>query len=261
MAVSGPAIAIDWPSWARRWEDQQRHMVLRREERFEVMLAVAAATLGHVPIHVLDLACGTASISQRGLERYPAARFVAQDLDPLLLAIGQANLGDAGRRLSWVRADLRQADWMDPLREFAPFDAVLTSTALHWLTGTDVLRIYRDLATITEPGGVFLNADRLPAGPPPGRIAQATEALRKEQIAALQVREPAESWSTWWDAAEAEPAFAELIAERNRLFEDNPSPRDLLTSAFHQEALAMAGFAETGVVWRYLDYAVVLGVR
>jgi hypothetical protein len=55
------------------------------------------------------------------------------------------------------------------------------------------------------------------------------------------VREPAESWT----AAESERAFAALIAERNRLFEDNPRPRDLETAGFPLEALTIAGFAET----------------
>jgi hypothetical protein len=45
------------------------------------------------------------------------------------------------------------------------------------------------------------------------------------------------------------------------LFEDNPSPRDLVTAAFHLEALSMAGFAETAIVWRYMDYSVVAAIR
>jgi ubiquinone/menaquinone biosynthesis C-methylase UbiE len=256
----GTATRPDWPAWAARWEAQQNFMVLRREERFQVMLEVAAELVG-APRRVLDLACGTGSISQRGLARFPSAEFVAQDLDPLLMSIGRGTLDDAGGRLSWVTADLRRANWIEPIRPHAPFDAIVTSTALHWLTATDVLRVYADLAAVTRPGGVVLNADRLPVGAPSGRFGQATEKLRKAQVAETQQTAPAESWQEWWTAAESEPAFGGLIAERNRLFEEHPSPRDLVTAAFHLEALRMAGFTETAVVWRYLDYSIVAAIR
>jgi trans-aconitate methyltransferase len=250
----------DWPSWSARWEAQQNYLVLRREERFRVMLDVASELVGE-PRRVLDLACGTGSISQRALDRFPSAQFVAQDVDPFLMSIGRGTLGDARGRLSWVDADLREANWIDPLRLHAPFDVVITSTALHWVTATDILRIYADLASLTQPGSVYLNADRLPVGAPAGRFGQATETIRKREVSQAQLLAPAESWEEFWSAAESDPAFADLIVERNRLFEDNPSPRDLVTAAFHLEALNMAGFAETAVVWRYMDYSVVAAIR
>jgi SAM-dependent methyltransferase len=252
---------LDARHWVHRWEAQQQFMVLRREERFEVMLELLPFLLGSAPRRMLDLACGTGSIAERALQRFSNLDVVALDLDPLLHHIGQRSLGDGQGRLTWVTADLRLTDWSDAIAAQLPFDAVLSSTALHWLTGTDVLRIYRDLAARIRPGGVFLNADRLPAGSPSGRLAQATEALRKRQVNDQQAEHAGESWADWWNAAESEPAFADLVAERNRLFEDNPTPRDVLTSDYHVEALAMAGFAERGVVWRYLDYAIVAGVR
>jgi SAM-dependent methyltransferase len=255
-SATGP----DWLAWAGRWEAQQNFMVLHRQERFRVMLEVAAEIVGE-PKRILDLACGTGSISQRALQRFPSAHSVAQDLDPLLMAIGRGALGDAGGRLTWVSADLRLPDWIDAIRAHAPFDVAITSTALHWLTATDILRIDADLASVIRPGGLFLNADRLPVGAPGGRFGQSTEILRKREIAEVQQRQPAESWQEWWAAAESEPAFAELIAERNRLFEDHPSPRDLVTADLQLEALKMAGFAETAVVWRYLDYSIVAGIR
>jgi trans-aconitate methyltransferase len=223
-------------------------------------LDVASEVVGE-PRRVLDLACGTGSISQRGLRRFPSAEFIAQDLDPFLMAIGRGTLGDAQGRLSWVRADLREKDWGDTVQPHAPFDVVITSTALHWLSASDILRIYADLASLMQPGSVYLNADRLPAGALAGRFGRSLEAIRQREVGQAQLLEPAESWDQFWHAAESDAALAELIAERNRLFEDNPSPRDLVTAAFHLEALNMAGFTETAVVWRYMDYSVVAAIR
>jgi trans-aconitate methyltransferase len=261
LQVSGSPLAIPaWPTWSARWEAQQNYLVLRREERFRVMLEVASELVGE-PRRVLDLACGTGSITQRALPRFGSAQFIAQDIDPFLMSIGRGTLGDADGRLTWVPADLREASWIDRIKPYAPFDVVITSTALHWLNASDILRIYADLAGVMNPGSVYLDADRLPVAAPAGRFGHATETIRKREVGQAQLLAPAETWEEFWAAAESDPAFAELIVERNRLFEDNPSPRDLVTAAFHLEALSMAGFAETAIVWRYMDYSVVAAIR
>src|SRR5206468_2655808 len=85
---------IDWHNWLHRWEAQQTGYLPNREARFDAMLDVLEALLP--PDFVaLDLCCGPGSISQRLLQRFPQARTVAVDLDPLLLAIGKAVLGTA----------------------------------------------------------------------------------------------------------------------------------------------------------------------
>ena len=55
---------------------------------------------------MLDLGCGPGSLAVRLLDRMPAARVVAIDTDPLLLALGRAAYG--GRSgLRFVDQDLR----------------------------------------------------------------------------------------------------------------------------------------------------------
>ncbi len=66
-----------------------------REQRFTTMLDVLAAVLPERFV-AIDLACGPGSISQRLLSRFPQARCVAVDFDPILLQIGQHVL-----RIGW----------------------------------------------------------------------------------------------------------------------------------------------------------------
>src|SRR6266849_7428275 len=148
-----PALADpDWAQWWQRFEDQQTFHIPLREQRFELMLQLVGEVTGSAPQNILDLACGTGAISARALKRFPAARLVALDVDPLLLAIGQHTLGNADGHLTWVKADLRTSDWSAVLRPYAPFDAVLTSTALHWLTPGDLVTVYRRLAQLLHEG-------------------------------------------------------------------------------------------------------------
>jgi SAM-dependent methyltransferase len=252
--------AVDWSGWAERWESQQQLHIPRREERFQLMLELVAEVAGQEPETLLDLACGPGSISRRALHRFPAASAVALDADPLLLEIGRRTLGDVQGRLHWLAADLRETGWAERLRQFAPFDAVLTSTALHWLASFDLVRVYGVLGELIRPGGIFLNAEHLMATRPGGRLGAAMRSVRTRLTRAE--RHDGENWDAWWEAARAEPGFAPLLAERDMVFSElHPRHDEYITAQFHEEALAIAGFSETAVVWRFLDNTIVGAIR
>ena len=93
--------SVDWKAWLDRWDQQQDGYFPQREARFDAMLSVLEVLLP--PDFVaLDLCCGPGAISQRLLTRFPEARTVAVDLDPVLVAMGQEVLGTMGGRLRWV---------------------------------------------------------------------------------------------------------------------------------------------------------------
>jgi trans-aconitate methyltransferase len=164
---------IDWQDWLRRWDAQQEGYVPEREARFAAMLNVLDQLLPP-SFAAVDLGCGPGSISQRMLARFPTAQAIAVDMDPVMLALGQGALGTAGGRLRWVDADLTSADWTHATGA-SQVDAVLSSTALHWLPAEALSGLYRDLARLLPPGGVFLNADHLPYGPTTPTLAQLSE--------------------------------------------------------------------------------------
>jgi SAM-dependent methyltransferase len=155
--VSTDIPQLDWQDWMHRYDQQQSTYLPDREKRFTVMLDVLETLL---PKHfvALDLACGPGSISQRLLSRFPQARSVAVDIDPILLLLGQQVLGDMQGRLRWVEADISEPSWHSRLGE-EQVDAVVTTTALHWLHAGSLVELYRQLGVLVRPGGVFLNGD------------------------------------------------------------------------------------------------------
>ena len=114
--VSTDLPQLDWQDWMRRYDQQQSTYLPDREKRFTVMLDVLETLL---PDHfvALDLACGPGSMSQRLLSRFPQARSVAVDIDPILLLLGQQVLGDMQGRLRWVEADISEPSWHSRLGE------------------------------------------------------------------------------------------------------------------------------------------------
>lgn len=254
---------IDWQEWLRRWDVQQTGYLPDREARFTAMLDVLEALLP--PNFVaLDLACGPGSLSQRLLARFPAARAIALDLDPVLLAMGRATLGSMDGRLRWVDADLKEPDWAAALGEIQ-VDAVLSTTALHWLPAPVLVQLYRQLGLLVREDGVFLNGDNIafgPALPAFGRLSQwrKDHLWADERFAAAGI----ETFREWWDALTREPALADLAAERERRFGWMNGINTQWSQPIvdvHIAALRDAGFRQVDTVWQQVNNRVLLAVR
>lgn len=253
-------LEIDWPGWLRRWDAQQTGYVPEREARFTAMLD-ALEELLPASFVALDLACGPGSISQRLLARFPDAGAIAVDIDPVMLAVGQGALGTAGGRLRWLEADLASPAWLDALGE-TRVDAVLSTTALHWIEPEPLARLYRDLGRLLRPGGLFLNADHMAFGPGLPSLARLSQRALDElwSDASFDAR-GVETAEQWWDALAQEPAAAPLLAERAERFAGKRRQESAPGFDFHVAALRDAGFREAGTVWQVLSDRVLLAVR
>src|SRR5271166_3331774 len=259
-------------AWIDRWDVQQQVYLPDREERFTALIDAVQECAGRPDPLILDLGCGPGSLAIRLLDRIPAASVVAVDADPLLLALGRAAWSDreagpdsaagsggaassGGAGVRFADRDLRVPGWSAALGLDRPADAAVSTTALHWLQPAALAAMYAEVAKVLRPGGLMLNGDHLSedeAGTP--TLARLGRALieREEQRRAPDGRN--ESWHGWWEAVAADPALADLLAERKRRSldaEHHGSPSGRL--AVHVEALCAAGFAEVGTIWQRGD--------
>ncbi|MEU8896083.1 class I SAM-dependent methyltransferase [Nocardia sp. NPDC048505] len=246
---------MNWEAWQRSWDRQQEFYMPDREERFRVMLDLVEAAAGKAP-RVLDLACGTGTLSRRLLARLPEARAVAVDRDPTLLAMAAGSFdGDAA--VTVVTADLEDPAWARALPG-APFDAVLTATATHWMQPGDLSRLYADLPALLRPGGLFLNADHMPDPDTPRLLALDALIQRTHQERARA--EGARDWDEWWREVATDPALRTEYAASRTIF-DTRTPGTPQPLPWHLTHLREAGFAEVGVAWRSITDAVVVAIR
>jgi SAM-dependent methyltransferase len=248
--------------WIRRWDLQQEDHLPDREDRFTALIDTVQDGTGRPDPLIIDLGCGPGSLSVRLLERIPAARIVAVDADPVMLALAQAAYGGTGS-LRFTSIDLRAPGWTAKLDLDRPADAAVSTTALHWLSPDDLRAMYAELAQVLRPGGLLLNGDHL------GRDESRSPVLAKLSEALLnredQRRFPdghAESWSGWWEAISAEPTLAGPLAEREswRGHADHHgwASRLLVT---HIDALQAAGFTEAGTLWQRGENCLLCAVK
>lgn len=250
---------LNWHDWLQRWDRQQSGYLPDREERFNTMLDVLEALLPERFV-ALDLACGPGSVSQRLLSRFPQARCVAIDFDPVLLMLGQQVLGDMQGRLRWVEADLREPSWQTQLGE-KQVDAVLSTTALHWLTAESLVQLYRQLGELVRPAGVVLNGDHFEFAPHMPSFRNMTEKVQERWRSEAFRQAGGEDWNAWWEAFKCEPGMESVFAERERRFINRTHHGSHTLVELHEAALRNAGFREVGVIWQHTDNRVVMAVR
>lgn len=264
-------LAVDWADWHMRWERQQGSYISEREARFGAMFSALAHLLGDDFVAV-DIASGPGGLTRRLAERFPKARVFAVDLDPVLLAIGRHAVGEYDGRVTWVQANLNDSNWVRAL-PIMHVDAALSTTAIHWLSTGAISELYRTLADLIRPGGVFADGDQMRFPPNHHTLrgfAEAKRALHRESAQAAG----AESWVQWWAALRQEPALAELFDDRDRLFawrgdvdrnigsQVASGPSVVHTGyELHRAALVEAGFREIETIWQNLDDRLLLAIR
>jgi SAM-dependent methyltransferase len=244
---------VDALDWVHRWDAQQQGYVPDREERFTVIADAVAESAGPAPV-VVDLGCGPGSLAVRLLDHLPRATVVGVDADPVLLALAQGAYGGwAGLRL--VDADLRDPGWPQRLELDGPVDAVVSTTALHWLAAGELPALYAAVFGLLGPGGLLLNGDHLGLSAAYPALAELAGALGRRRLERARAgraefdRGP-EDWQQWWDAVLAEPALADAVAERARRRAEHPRHQVEPGLDDHVRALRGAGFAEVDSLWQ-----------
>ncbi|MFF4057137.1 class I SAM-dependent methyltransferase [Streptomyces sp. NPDC001668] len=236
-------VDTDWQAWQESWDRQQEWYMPDREERFRVMLDMVEALVGPRP-RVLDLACGTGSITARLLTRFPEATSTGVDLDPALLTIAEGTFaGD--ERVTFVTADLKDPDWPAKL-PYDSYDAVLTATALHWLHREPLAALYGQIAELVRDGGVFMNADHMTDETTP-RINAAERAQRHAHMERAK-RDGALDWAEWWQLAAEDPLLAGPTARRFEIYGEH-AEGDTPSVHWHARVLRERGFGEARPVW------------
>jgi tRNA (cmo5U34)-methyltransferase len=116
--------------------------------------AVELLSLRDGPVErVLDIGAGTGLMSEAVLAAHPSAQLVLLDGSGEMLA-------RAAERLRGAEVELVERDMRDGLPD-GPFDAVVSSLAIHHLEHDEQRLLYAAAAERLRPGGVFVNAEHI----------------------------------------------------------------------------------------------------
>lgn len=103
---------------------------------------------------VLDLGCGTATLTILIQQTHPDVEIIGLDGDPKVLAIGRAKVHQAGVEITLDEGMAFQLPYADN-----SFDRVVSSLVFHHLTHENKQRTLREVYRVLRPGGQLFVVD------------------------------------------------------------------------------------------------------
>jgi SAM-dependent methyltransferase len=118
----------------------------------------------------LDLGCGDAVMSGLILKSYPDSGGVLIDVDEPSLERAWGRLGASADKLAFVAQDIADSEWVESVRNIAPFDLIVSGYVINQQPDDHKLDIYTDIYGLLGPGGLFLNLDYVSNSAPFARL-------------------------------------------------------------------------------------------
>ncbi len=103
---------------------------------------------------VLDLGCGTATLTILIKRTYPEVEIIGIDIDPKILAIARSKVQKAGVDIKLDQGSAFELPYPDN-----SFDHVVSSLVIHHLTHGNKARTFREIFRVLKPGGELHAAD------------------------------------------------------------------------------------------------------
>jgi ubiquinone/menaquinone biosynthesis C-methylase UbiE len=138
--------ALSW-KWLTPFYDPLLKWVMH-EEIFKRLLIEQAQIRSHD--RVLDLGCGTGTLTLMIKQAHPEAEVTGLDADRDVLAIARQKTTRAGAEISFIESLAGEMPYPDGI-----FDRVLSSLMVHHLTTENKRKTFREILRVLKPNGEF----------------------------------------------------------------------------------------------------------
>jgi tRNA (cmo5U34)-methyltransferase len=131
------------------------------QEQIDVLLRLIAAARPERVLSFLDLGCGDGVLANAVLDRFPGAHGVLADFSEPMLEAARRRLAHHASRAQYIQADYALPDWVDSVKPFAPFDAVISGFSIHHQPDERKREVYGEIYRLLAGGGVFVNVEHV----------------------------------------------------------------------------------------------------
>lgn len=117
------------------------------------------------PERILDLGCGDGVLGRYLQGAFPGAECVFADFSEPMLEAAREKLGRHSSH-QLLKADFSSAEWVEIVKPYAPFDAIVLGFAIHHLYDERKKELYSEIRDLLSEGGVFLNLEHVKSATP-----------------------------------------------------------------------------------------------
>jgi len=183
-------------------------------------------------IKVIDLGCGTGTISKLVKEAFPNARITCLDLAESMIETAKIKLNDYGDNITYMVGDFQSFNFPEK------YDVIVSSLALHHLvTDEDKKQFYVKIYEGLSNRGVFYNADV---------VHGSTEYLNNVYM---------QKWKEYMNKSISMEEIENKWIATHRI-EDSPAQ-----TFKHIKWLEEIGFNKIDIIWKYYNFTVYGGSR
>lgn len=160
-----------------------------------------------------------------------------------------------GTRAHLVLADLRHDSWAESVA--GHFNAVVSATALHWLSTNQLNILYGQIGQYLEAGGIFLNADHVGSDSP---LIRKCWEERRQKIRS-EIHSDSHDWISFWKG------YSELIGLdtfklHNKIMAGyEKGVEEGMPLVWHFDKLRESGFDNLDCFWRCDCDAIYGGIK
>jgi tRNA (cmo5U34)-methyltransferase len=216
-------------------------VIPRRRELISTVAAQAMRHCGENP-KVLDLGCGNGDLTAEILRLKPGASVTMVDFnDEMLHCCGDRFSGKG--QITIAQLDLNGGI---PASIGSGFDAVVSACTVHVIRPDARLKLYSDICNVLKDNGPFVNGDRV-RGESPEIESREFDAWIQFRVDRLK------------ETKSVEKSFDEV--KREQLAFDTKMGHKPCTVWEAERDLRTAGFRYVDVIWKYLNFAVIAGIK
>ncbi|MGB3513111.1 MAG: class I SAM-dependent methyltransferase [Microcoleaceae cyanobacterium] len=149
------------PELSQTFLEGVRGAIPLASEQIDVMLRIIQKVRPQVN-NFLDLGCGDGILGRAIINKYPQVQGVFLDLSTAMIEAAKAKFTDNKQgKYEFIHQDFGKAEWLDTVREKAPFDLVVSGFAIHHLPDARKQELYGEIYQLLKPGGLFLNLEHV----------------------------------------------------------------------------------------------------
>lgn len=141
--------------WLTRFYDGVVSLFLR-EARFRDMTLDAIGD--RVPYRILDMGCGTGSLTVRVKQRFPQADVIGVDVDASILTLSRSKASDLNLEIQFYQCSVEDLSGLSAMKS-GHMECIVSSLVFHHLTADQKRDALSEAYRLMEPGGRLILAD------------------------------------------------------------------------------------------------------